>query len=306
MKILLTGGAGFIGSHVADLLLQKGHEVAIIDNLSSGKKENVPAGAVLYPISITDPGIEDVFLKEKPEVLIHHAAQISVSASVKNPLYDLEINIRGTVQLLQAAVQHKVRKVIFASTGGAIYGEHEYFPADERHPLRPLSPYGVSKLAAEKYLYFFYTTHGLHYTVLRYSNVYGPRQDPFGEAGVIAIFTQKMLSGDQPVINGSGEQTRDFVFVGDVAAANVRALESDCIGEFNISTGTETTINQLFQMLKTITAASVEEVHGPALPGEQLRSVLSWELAAQRLGWRPMVSLREGLQATVAFFKAKQ
>lgn len=303
MKILLTGGAGFIGSHVADLLLRKGHKVAIVDNLSSGKRENVPDGAVLYPISITDPNIQDVFTKERPDALIHHAAQISVSASVKDPLFDLDVNIRGTLLLLQAAVRHKVKKVIFASTGGAIYGEHEYFPADERHPLRPLSPYGVSKLAAEKYLYFFHTTHGLRYTVLRYSNVYGPRQDPFGEAGVVAIFTQKMLNGDQPIINGSGEQTRDFVFVGDVAAANLCALEKDCIGEFNISTGIETSVNQLFHMLKSIIGSPVQEVHGPALPGEQLRSVLSWKLAEERLGWRPVVSLQDGLRATVDFFK---
>ncbi|MCX8044144.1 MAG: NAD-dependent epimerase/dehydratase family protein [Desulfobacterota bacterium] len=303
MKIILTGGAGFIGSHVADLLLSKGYTVAIIDDLSSGKKENVPEGAILYHMSITDKRIQDVFEQEKPDVVIHHAAQISVSASVKDPLFDLDINIRGTVHLLQTAVHFKVRKFIFASTGGAIYGEHEYFPADERHPLRPLSPYGVSKLAAEKYLYFFYTTHGLNYTVLRYSNVYGPRQDPFGEAGVVAIFTQKMLHGEQPIINGSGEQTRDFVYVGDVAAANLRALETDCIGEFNISTGIETSVNQLFHLLKKITASPAPEVHGPALPGEQLRSVLSWKLAEQRLGWRPMVSLQDGLQATVDFFK---
>lgn len=303
MKILVTGGAGFIGSHVAELFLQAGHAVAVLDDLSSGKRDNIPEGAVFHHCSITDAQIGEIFRKEKPDVLVHHAAQISVSASVKDPLFDLDINIKGTVRLLQAAVQYKVKKVIFASTGGAIYGEHEYFPADERHPLRPLSPYGIAKLAAEKYLYFFHATYGLRYTVLRYSNVYGPRQDPYGEAGVVAIFTQKMLNGDQPVINGSGEQTRDFVFVGDVAAANVRALESDCIGEFNISTGLETSITELFHLLKKITASPASEVHGPAMPGEQLRSVLSWQLAHEKLGWQPRVSLEEGLQKTVDFFK---
>jgi len=303
MKILVTGGAGFIGSHVAELFLRTGHDVAVLDDLSSGKRDNVPEGASFHQCSITDPAAGEIIKHEKPDVLVHHAAQISVSASVKDPLFDLSVNIRGTVQLLQAAVKYRVRKVIFASTGGAIYGEHDYFPADERHPLRPLCPYGISKLAAEKYCSFFYATHGLRYTVLRYSNVYGPRQDPYGEAGVVAIFAQKMLNGHQPVINGSGEQTRDFVFVGDVADANMRALESDCIGEFNISTGLETSINTLFRALKKITGSSASEVHGPAMPGEQLRSVLSWNRAHEMLGWQPRISLEEGLQQTVNFFK---
>lgn len=306
MNILITGGAGFIGSHVSDLLAGKGHHIAVIDNLSTGRRENIPQAATFYQISITDPAIKEVFEKEKPDVVIHHAAQISVSASVKDPLKDMDINIKGTVHLIETAVRHNIKKFIFASTGGAIYGEHDYFPADEQHPVRPLSPYGIGKLAAEKYLYFYNKTYGLHYTVLRYSNVYGPRQDPFGEAGVVAIFSKKMLAGDQPVINGTGEQTRDFVFVRDVAAANLQALERDCVGEFNISTGKETTVKELFSILKSITTSPAQEIHGPPLPGEQMRSVLAWDKARAHLGWSPRISLQEGLQETVAFFKMIQ
>ncbi len=306
MKILITGGAGFIGSHVGDLLISKGHHVVVVDNLSTGRRENIPERAGFYQVSITDPAINDILKTEKPDIVIHHAAQISVSASVKDPLNDMDINIKGTVQLIAASVRHAVKKFIFASTGGAVYGEHDYFPADEQHPVRPLSPYGIGKLAAEKYLYFYHKTYGLHYTVLRYSNVYGPRQDPFGEAGVVAIFSMKMLAGDQPVINGTGEQTRDFVFVRDVAAANLRAVECDCVGEYNISTGKETTVSELFKILRSLTASRAETVHGAPLAGEQMRSVLSWDKAKTHLGWRPSISLEEGLQETVAFFNKVQ
>jgi len=306
MNIVITGGAGFIGSHVGDLLVSKGHHIAVVDNLSTGRKENIPKTASLYQVSIADQAIKEIFKKEKPDAVIHHAAQISVSASVKDPLHDMDINIRGTVHLLETAVQHNVKKFIFASTGGAIYGEHDYFPADEQHPVRPLSPYGIGKLAAEKYLYFYHKTYGLCYTVLRYSNVYGPRQDPFGEAGVVAIFSKKMLAGEQPVINGTGEQTRDFVFVKDVAAANLQALEKGCIGEFNISTGKETTVKELFNLLKSITVSPAQAIYGPALPGEQMRSVLAWDKAKAQLGWQPRISLEQGLQETVEFFKVMQ
>ena len=306
MKILLTGGAGFIGSHVADLLTGDGHQVTIIDDLSKGKKKNIPEDATLCQLSITDPVVEKIFKDEQPDILIHHAAQISVSSSVKDPFNDMDINIRGTVQLLEASVKHRVKKIIFASTGGAIYGEHDYFPADENHPLRPLSPYGIAKLSAEKYLYFYYKTYGLKYTTLRYSNVYGPRQDPYGEAGVIAIFAEKMLGNAEPVINGTGDQTRDFVFVKDVARANLIAIKSDFLGEVNISTGEETTINQLFSMLKSITGSEAPEKHNPPLPGEQLRSVLAWEKAKKQLGWHPQTSLKQGLEETVQFFRQAQ
>jgi len=213
MKILLTGGAGFIGSHIADLLIQQGHQVVIIDNLSRGKEENLNPAAVFYRLDIRDEKLEKIFSREKPEILNHHAAQVSVRNSVEDPIQDLEINIRGTVHLLELSRRYGVKKVIFASSGGAIYGEQEYFPADENHPLKPLSPYGVTKLAGEKYLYYYQKNFQLPYVALRYANVYGPRQDPFGEAGVVAIFTQKMLTGATPIINGTGEQTRDYVYV---------------------------------------------------------------------------------------------
>jgi len=306
MKIVLTGGAGFIGSHIAELLIREGHKVAIIDDLSSGKLENIPPEAVFYNVNIIDPAAGDVLHKEAPEVIIHHAAQISVRSSVEDPIHDMEINIRGTLNLLQGAVQNNVKKFIFASTGGAIYGEQDYFPADEEHPQRPISPYGVGKLAVEKYLYCYHTIYGLNYTVLRYSNVYGPRQDPHGEAGVVAIFALKMLDGGNPVINGSGEQTRDFVYVKDVARANLLAINSNAAEAINIGTAQETSVNRLFSLLKGLAGSPSPQHHGPPMPGEQMRSVISWERARRVLGWSPQVSLEEGLQETVEFFKASR
>ena len=303
MKILITGGAGFIGSHIADILTADKNDLVVLDDLSTGKKDNIPSSAEFYEKSITDPSIAEIFKKEKPGVVIHHAAQVSVPASVKDPFKDMEINIKGTLQLLEASVKHGVKKFIFASTGGAIYGEHDYFPADENHPLQPLSPYGISKLCAEKYLYSYYNTYGLKYTVLRYSNVYGPRQDPFGEAGVIAIFLLKMLGKEQPVINGTGKQTRDFVYVKDVARANLQAVKSDVIGAVNISTGREITINETFSLLNNITGSDLPEKHGPALAGEQMRSVLSYEKAKQNISWEPSVSFEDGLKQTFEFFR---
>jgi UDP-glucose 4-epimerase len=303
MKIMITGGAGFIGSHIADLLIHNGHAVVIVDDLSNGKKENINPQAVFYHISILDGGLAEIFRKERPEVVIHHAAQISVRDSVKDPLRDLEINIKGSVQLLEHCKNNQVRKVIFSSTGGALYGEQDYFPADENHPMRPLSPYAIAKLSVEKYLFFYFTTHRLPYTALRYANVYGPRQDPFGEAGVVAIFCQRMLKGDQPVINGNGNQTRDFVYVGDVARANLLAFQHEVTGEINIGTGVETSINTIFNEIRSFVAPDTPEVHGPAMPGEQLRSVLSYQKARTVLGWEPSMPLTAGLKHTVDFFR---
>ncbi len=306
MNILVTGGAGFIGSHVIDVLLASGHTVSAIDDLSTGKRENLPDNIAFHAISITDPAVEDVFAETQPDSLVHLAAQVSVNTSVQDPVKDMEINIMGTVRLLEAAVRHKVKKVVFSSTGGAIYGEQDYYPADEQHPLRPLSPYGIGKLAAEKYLHFYHQTHGLAFTALRYSNVYGPRQDPFGEGGVVAIFTNKFLAGQQPVINGDGLQTRDFVFVKDVARANLAALRNDYAGEINIGTGRETNVNELFAILRDITGSQMQDRHGPALAGEVPRSVLSWDKASSVLGWQPSVSLEKGLEETVRYFRQKQ
>jgi len=303
MKILITGGSGFIGSHIVDLLIEEGNDSIIIDDLSNGKEENINPKATFYHLSILDNKLADIFKKEKIEVVIHHAAQISVRDSVKDPLHDMETNIKGSLLLLEHCIKYKVKRFIFASTGGALYGEQDYFPADENHLTRPLSPYAIAKLSVEKYLFFYHNTYNLSYTSLRYANVYGPRQDPYGEAGVVAIFIQKMLQGKQPVINGDGKQTRDFVYVHDVAKANLLALTHDVTGKINISTGIETSVNQIFQEIKQITHANAPEKHGPPMPGEQLRSVLSFDKAKKVLGWAPSISFSEGLQNTVAFFQ---
>ena len=305
MRMLVTGGAGFIGSHTVDGYIEQGHDVVVIDDLSTGKAENVNQRASFVKIGIEDPSVEEIFREHNPEVLNHHAAQMDVRRSVENPLFDAGVNLLGTLNLLQNCVKYDVKKVVFASSGGTVYGEQEKFPADEEHPLKPLSPYGVSKLAGEKYLYFYKMAHGLEYTALRYANVYGPRQNPHGEAGVVAIFIQKLLSGEQPVINGDGLQTRDFVYVEDVAQANIVALEGDKSGEFNIGTGIETDINTIFRKLLEITGIDAEEVHAPTKPGEQQRSVIDNSKAREILNWSPGISLEDGLKKTVEFFQTR-
>ncbi|RMI09302.1 MAG: SDR family oxidoreductase [Calditrichaeota bacterium] len=305
MKILITGGAGFIGSHLADRYLELGHEVAIVDNLITGQRENVPAAATFYEMDIGDPRLSEVFDRERPEVVSHQAAQMDVRKSVEDPVYDATVNVLGSINLLQNCVQYGVRKFIFASTGGAIYGEQDYFPADEEHPLRPLSPYGITKLTTEKYLYFYQQTYGLTYTVLRYANVYGPRQNPHGEAGVVAIFTTRMLKGAQPIINGDGKQTRDYVYVGDVVKAGELALTGGDNRIYNVGTGIETDVNTLFDKIAQFMDVPVEAVHGPAKPGEQRRSVLDYSRIKTELGWEPSVTLEEGLRRTVMFFREK-
>lgn len=305
MKVLVSGGAGFIGSHCADAFLKEGHDVVIVDNLSSGKRENIPEGAKFYCIDITDDRLTEVIENERPDVICHHAAQISVRFSVDDPVMDAEINIIGGIKLANLAVAFGVKKFIFSSTGGAIYGEQKEFPAAESHPLRPLCPYGVSKLSFEKYLEYYRQGFGLQYCILRYSNIYGPRQDPFGEAGVVAIFSERFLEGKQPVINGDGQQTRDFLYVGDVARANVMVFSLEGSHCFNISTGQETSINSIFGLLKDLTGSDFKEVYGPEKRGEQRRSVISPELAEKTIGWRPEVSLNEGLAYTVEYFRNK-
>ncbi len=306
MKVLVTGGAGFIGSHIVEMLIDEGYEIVIVDNLSSGYERNIHEKATFYNLDIQDNELESVIVKEKPDYVCHQAAQKDVRLSVSDPILDAKINILGTINILQNSIKHGIKKVVFASTGGAIYGEQDAFPAPETHPLKPICPYGITKLAVENYLYYYKTLYDLDYAALRYSNVYGPRQDPHGEAGVVAIFAEKMLSNEHPVINGTGEQTRDFVYVKDVAKANLLALQdrsSETV--FNIGVGIETSVNELFNHLKDILNPSVEEKHAPAKEGEQQRSVIECIRAKEVLGWTPQISIREGLQQTCEYFSKK-
>lgn len=304
MKVLVTGGAGFIGSHLVDRLILEGHEVAVVDNLSTGKRKNVNRRAKLYKVDIQSARIQRVFRNERPSVVMHLAAQMDVRRSVKDPVFDAQVNILGTLNVLEQAFNHGTRKVVFASSGGAIYGEQEAFPAPETHPTRPVSPYGISKLCGEHYLSYYQRMSGMQVVSMRYANVYGPRQDPLGEAGVVAIFIQRMLGGEQPVINGNGRQTRDFVYVDDVVDANLAVMGQGVQGIYNVGTGTETTVNELFTMLRELTGSSAREVHGPARKGEQIRSVVDPMRVRKDLGWEPKVPLKEGLKRTVDFFRA--
>jgi UDP-glucose 4-epimerase len=304
-RILVTGGAGFIGSHVADALIDRGFEVAVLDNLSSGRRDFVPEAARFHHLDIKDEAAARLILDWRPQVIIHHAAQMSVQVSVAQPTLDARENILGSLNLLEAAAQAGVAKFIFASTGGAIYGDEVPLPAVETALPRPECPYGIAKLAVEHYLHFFHREHGLVPVVLRYANVYGPRQNGMGEAGVVAIFIEKFLAGQQGVINGDGLQTRDFVFVGDIVAANLLALDHPEAGIFNIGTGRETDIVTIYRHLQNIFGSHKGPVHGPAKPGEQRRSCLDARRAETRLGWRPRVSLEEGLSRTVAAFRTQ-
>lgn len=305
MNILITGGAGFIASHVADAYIAAGHRVIIVDNLSSGSRDNINPNAVFYERDIRDENLEEIFQKERIDVVNHHAAQMDVRRSVADPKFDASVNVLGGLNIFENARKYGVKKIIFASTGGAIYGEQDYFPADEEHPLRPLSPYGITKLTTEKYLYFYKAVYSIDYIVLRYANVYGPRQNPHGEAGVVAIFCNKLLKGEQPLINGDGKQTRDYVYVGDVVKANLLALSYNGTNTFNIGTGIETDVNFLFRTLSASLNPQCPEQHGPAKAGEQQRSVISAKKIESLLGWKPTVTIEEGLRLTAEYFRTK-
>ena len=302
MNILVTGGAGFIGSHIVDAYIQAGHHVVILDNLSTGKKEQVHPDANFYPYDLRDPLLKDIFERESFDVINHHAAQISVTQSVADPALDAEINILGSLNLLQLAASHKIRKFVFASTGGALYGEQNYYPADENHPTHPISPYGIAKLTVERYLDFYRENFNLQPTVLRYSNVYGPRQDPHGEAGVVAIFCKQLLKDQKPVIFGDGEQTRDFVSVFDVVNANLKALSENCVGTYNVGTGKETTVNTVADSLIKASGKTLSPQHNPPRMGEQRRSSIDYKKINTEHGWQPTHPLDEGLKITFDYF----
>jgi UDP-glucose 4-epimerase len=302
MKVLVTGGAGFIASHVTDHLIAAGVEVVVLDNFASGKRQSLNPRARLYEADIGGEGIRALFERERFDCIDHHAAQMNVRRSVEDPVFDARVNILGSLNLLQAAVASGVKKFVFASTGGAIYGEQLAFPADETHQTSPMSPYGVAKLAVEKYLAVYEEVYGLPYTVLRYANVYGPRQDPHGEAGVVAIFGQRLLAQEPAIINGDGEQTRDFIYVDDVVRANMLAVTTDLRGIYNVGTGIETTVNVLYTHLATHSGVTGAPRHGPPKVGEQRRSVLDCRKLHTATGWTPTVLLDEGLRRTVAYF----
>ena len=305
MRILITGGAGFIGSHTVDALIaSKSHDLAVLDDLSSGQRERLDPSIRFHHADIRNADeVRLIVDRERPEVLMHLAAQMDVRKSVAEPSFDAEINIGGLLNLMEAGRERGLKRVIFASSGGAIYGEQERFPCDEQHRCRPLSPYGVSKLATEAYLFFYKMQYGIDYLALRYSNVYGPRQDPHGEAGVVAIFCGRILAERPCTIYGDGEQTRDYVYVGDVARANLAALNIPAWGAFNIGTGLETSVNQLFGSLARIAGTNQPPVLAAMRPGEQRRSVISAERAAAELGWLPEIALEEGLKRTFESFK---
>ena len=295
MKILITGGAGFIGSHITDLLIEKGHEVAIVDSLVTGKKENINPKAAFYQKDIVDKDIDQLFLRIRPDILIHHAAQIKVNNSVVDPMYDAEVNILGSINLLNACIKSGVKKVIYPSSA-AIFGEPVYLPVDEKHPLNMISPYGISKHTVEHYLDVYFRLYGLKYNALRYSNVYGTRQDSSGEGGVVAIYDEKFRNNEIPTIFGDGEQVRDFVCVKDVAEANLMMIENDKNGIYNVCTNEKTSINQLLGAFNSIFKANVEPIYADGREGDIRNSYMSYEKIQNEIGWKPRYKLLEGLR----------
>jgi UDP-glucose 4-epimerase len=302
MKIVVTGGAGFIGSHVVDRFVNAGHQVVVVDNLRTGKQANLHPSARLVVMDVTDPALVDLFEAEKPEAVNHHAANPSVSLSVRDPMFDARQNVLGTINVLEAARRAGVGRFVYISSGGAMYGNPEHLPMDEDHPANPVSPYALSKHTGERYVQFYGKEHGLRWTGLRYANVYGPRQDPFGEAGVIAIFCQNLLSGVVPEIHWDGEQTRDFVYVGDCARANLLALERGDGQAYNVGTGVGTSINTLFQTLTEVAGQELVPRRGPRRAGDVRHSYLDCAKIQRELGWQAELSLREGLVQTWQHF----
>jgi UDP-glucose 4-epimerase len=306
VRILVTGGAGFIASHVVDALVKEGHEVAVVDDLSMGKREQVHPSAHFYQVDIRDRrAVEAVFRAERPELVNHHAAQGNLRRSMTDPAFDASVNILGSLHLIELSVAYRVNRFIYVSSGGAVYGEPRRLPVDEHHPVRPLSAYGVSKYAVELYLEVFREGSGLDYTILRYANVYGPRQDPAGEAGVVAIFTRQMLAGQRPTIFGDGTKTRDYVCVDDIVRANLLAMvDGQGAGEtYNLGHGRETSDREIFELVRSAVGADVEPILTQKRPGEIDRICLDASRAQAELGWEPMVPLEKGIALTVAFYR---
>ena len=306
---MVTGGAGFIGSHVANAHLESGDDVWVLDNLSSGQRANIPEGAEFIELDIRDDDVRNLFRKVRFDIVNHHAAQIDVRASVADPTIDASINLQGLLNLTEAAIDVGTRRFVFVSSGGVVYGEPSTIPTSETAPKMPLSPYGVSKFTGELYLNYYQQVHGLEYVALRYSNVYGPRQDPHGEAGVVAIFSRKLLAQEQLIIFGDGEQTRDYVYVGDVAAANLLASEIDLDARgqlddhaFNVGTGIETSVNRLADVLGLIAGIDLGREYKSARPGELRRSALNAD-KLRALSWTPGSTLEQGLQETYTFIE---
>jgi UDP-glucose 4-epimerase len=300
MKILVTGGAGFIGSNLVDRLVKE-HKVIVVDNLLMGKKENINKAAKFYNADVTTPQLQNIFRREKPEIVFHLAAQINVRKSAEDPIFDAKTNILGTLNLLTSCVEFGAKKIIYSSSGGAIYGEPHYLPVKEDHPVTPLSQYGLSKFVGEKYIELYRRNYGLNCSILRYSNVYGPRQDPSGEAGVISIFIGRLLKGQGPVIFGDGEQTRDFVYVDDVVKANLVSLKKE--GTYNIGTGKETSVNEIFEMLSNLLGRHVKPFHDKPVEGEVRRICLDVSKARRELNWKASTSIKEGLKETIKWAK---
>jgi UDP-glucose 4-epimerase len=305
MKILVTGGAGFIGSNLVDRFINEGYDVAIVDDLSTGNPGNLNPKARFYKMDIRNPELELVFEKEKPDYVSHHAAQASVTRSMREPMLDCRVNIEGSINVINLSQKFGVKKIIYASTGGTVYGEPVYLPVDEDHPINPLSPYGASKHTVEHYLYMYMVDYGLDYTVLRYPNVYGPRQDPYGEAGVVAIFIHNMLNGERPVIFGDGTATRDYVYVDDIVEANIMILFEGGGEIYNLGSNLETSVNQIFSLLSQELGFHQKPIYKTERKGEIRRIYLTNDKAKADLGWEPKIPLTEGISKTVDYSKHK-
>ena len=304
MKVLVTGGAGFIGSHVVDALIQQGYQVVVVDNLSTGRLENINPAATFYQADICNSGLEGIFEKERPELVNHQAAQTVIQKSMEDPVFDARQNILGSLNLILQCLCFGVKKIIYASSGGAVYGEPKYRPVDESHPINPISYYAISKHTVEHYLHLAHLENSLSYVVLEYSNVYGPRQSPKGEAGVVAIFTRQMLQGERPTIFGKGDKTRDYVYVADVVMANLLAMEKSISGVYNIGTGVETSDQEMFDLLAGLTGYKGNPHYAPVRKGEIYRICLDCSKAQKKIGWQPQFLLREGLTETVNYYRS--